>query len=141
MCALGKIIVSIFLPRFLLAVPCDYGSVQSAWDDTCVETSVILLGGRNINGWRKDGEIWTTAGRLDAHFPDCPYPIDAPFGWWSSVGLLVCGGRNWDVDMPESRCWRFDQCEKSWIEETGNIFHHVSIFEHLRFIQVPPFIH
>eukprot|EP00091_Calanus_sinicus_P000707 TRINITY_DN10640_c0_g1_i1.p1 TRINITY_DN10640_c0_g1~~TRINITY_DN10640_c0_g1_i1.p1 ORF type:complete len:184 (-),score=42.90 TRINITY_DN10640_c0_g1_i1:354-905(-) len=46
-----------------------------------------------------------------------PYLIDAPFGWWSSRGLLVCGGRNWDVDVPESRCWRYDQCLASWIEE------------------------
>jgi len=55
--------------------------------------------------------------KMDVKFPDFPYPIDAPFGWWSSRGLLVCGGRNWDVDIPESRCWRYAQCSGTWIED------------------------
>ena len=125
-----RITVLLLLPNCLLSQPCPYGLIQSAWDESCVETSVVLLGGRNLNGWRADGEIWVNDMKMDVKLPDFPYAIDAPFGWWSSRGLLVCGGRNWDVDVPESRCWRYDQCSGSWQEETGEIFSLIPSFYH-----------
>ena len=106
----------------MLSLQCDYGQIHSAWNDSCVGTAVVLLGGRNLYGWRKDGEIWGVGGKMDVNFPDFPHTVDAPFGWWSSLGLLVCGGRNWDIDSPDSRCWRYDQCGGSWEEQTGKYY-------------------
>ena len=83
---------------------------------------VVLIGGRNLNGWRRDAEVWGREGKVDVDVPDFPYTIDAPYGWWTSDGLLVCGGRNWDIDAPEQRCWRLDICDKKWTELVGNNF-------------------
>ena len=114
-----SIFLTILPPIYAFATSCEYGMIQSAWNETCIGTNVVLLGGRNLKGWRKDGEIWAPTVKVDVDFPDFPYPVDAPFGWWSSLGLLVCGGRNWDIDQVETRCWRYDQCAGVWQERAG----------------------
>ena len=115
-----RISVFLLLPNINFSIKCDYGYVPSAWEDSCVEPWVVLLGGRNLDGWRSDGEIWASGGKIDVDIPDFPYAIDAPFGWWTSKGLLVCGGKNWDDDVTDNRCWRYDHCQHRWIQEKGS---------------------
>jgi len=78
---------------------------------------VLLLGGHDLQEWRSDGEIWGPQGKVDVQVPDFPYKIDAPFGWWSSDGVVVCGGKNWDDDVIDARCWRYDHCKGEWTRE------------------------
>ena len=41
---------------------------------------------------------------------------DSPYIWWSraSKSVIVCGGKNWDEDVSDSRCFSYDHCNNSW---------------------------
>ena len=41
---------------------------------------------------------------------------DTPYIWWSTEAqsVVVCGGKNWDLDRSEDRCWRYDTCGDTW---------------------------
>lgn len=56
---------------------------------------------------------------MDVAKADFPYTVDAPVGWWANSRIVVCGGRNWDLDQPESRCWQFITCQNRWEEVPG----------------------
>ena len=76
------------------AAGCGYGEVESAGDPgRCVAPLALLLGGSDLRGWRRDGELWSEEGPVQDQVPDFPYTIDAPFGWWSRAGAVVCGGK------------------------------------------------
>ena len=30
---------------------------------------------------------------------------------------MVCGGNNWDTEQPDTRCWRWDPCGDTWVQE------------------------
>ena len=44
---------------------------------------------------------------------------DSPYAWWSRAAraVLVCGGNNWDTEQPDTRCWRWDPCGDTWVQE------------------------
>jgi len=91
---------------------CPIGEVQSAQGDGCIEAWSFLLGGSQLTGWRSDAEIWASDQHIEWMISPFPYKIDAPFGWWTPAsGLTVCGGKNWDDDQVESRCWGYSPCE------------------------------
>ena len=43
--------------------------------DICVEAYTLLIGGRNLNDWRTDAEIWDNKGRLDMTIPPFPFRL------------------------------------------------------------------
>jgi len=97
---------------FTIAAMCPIGQVESAQGGGCVEAWTFLLGGSRLLGWRNDAEIWASDQHIQWAVTPFPYKIDAPFGWWTPVsGLVVCGGKNWDDDKVESRCWGYSPCQ------------------------------
>ena len=94
----NRVLAEMFVLLLLLptagAAGCGYGEVESAGDPgRCVAPLALLLGGSDLRGWRRDGELWSEEGPMHEQVPDFPYTIDAPFGWWSRAGAVVCGGK------------------------------------------------
>ena len=42
--------------------------------------------------------------------------LDHPYGWWSRSEntVLICGGKNWDLDISDNRCWTYSPCDRTW---------------------------
>lgn len=99
---------------------CPFSQVETgcvgSCDDrpACVPALALLVGGSNLAGWRSDAEI--IGPNYHKEIADFPYTIDAPYGLWGGgkLGAVVCGGKNWDDDVIESRCWRYDPCSNAW---------------------------
>ncbi|XP_023331741.1 uncharacterized protein LOC111703888 isoform X1 [Eurytemora carolleeae] len=77
----------------------------------------LLVGGSNLAGWRNDAELINDKN-FTKKIADFPYTIDAPYGFWSGPtgGVVVCGGKNWDEDITETRCWRYLHCTDTWTQ-------------------------
>ena len=115
------IVLAVLFLASSITCQCPSGQVQSACFSTynqqqnqncssqCVDSIALLVGGSDLAGWRSDMEFYGWEGYVS--LADFPYKIDAPVGWWAKGRVIVCGGRNWDVDQPESRCWQFSHCQ------------------------------
>lgn len=100
---------------------CNYHQTTSACVENCgnvsrcVDSMALLVGGSNLAGWRKEAEI-ISGDNFHIQIADFPYIIDAPYGFWGGpkLGVVVCGGKNWEDDVVETRCWNYDQCADQW---------------------------
>lgn len=101
---------------------CGVLQIQSANGTSCVDQIPLLVGGSNLAGWRKDGEI--LLGDEFVAIGDFPYLIDAPYGFYAGpeIGVVICGGKNWDDDVVENRCWQYNQCSQQWVHVTDMPF-------------------
>ena len=114
------IVLAVLFLASSITCQCPSGQVQSACFSTynqqnqncssqCVDSMALLVEGSDLAGWRSDMEFYGWEGYVS--LADFPYKIDAPVGGWAKGRVMVCGGRNWDVDEPESRCWQFSHCQ------------------------------
>jgi len=89
----------------------------------CVDTMAFLVGGKNSLEWRRDAEIINSIGE-QFKIADFPSSIDVPYGFWAGaqIGLVVCGGKNWDVDIVDNKCWRYKACTDQWEHVTDMPF-------------------
>jgi len=114
--------IAILLSLFSGLEGCNENQIESACrgDDACespcVNPMAFLVGGRNGEGWRSDAEMINFGGQQQIQIADYPYKIDVPYGFWAGpdFGLVVCGGKNWNSELVDNKCWRFKPCSDTW---------------------------